>query len=215
MARKHRLSTDTSAGKKRREDNKRRGECLLVQSTIPTHDQWNTRNISPIVISVARPVTRQRILLRLDLRTGRNMKLGNAFRTVVVTIFVAVSLCAAARTGWASCGDYLHTKHSEPESDGQQDQQHSNPANTSSKMANHSQPDPKSPCNGPFCRNGNSADAPFAPASVELRTSAAPCCGLHVSMIESSSAQRTVFATRARKLQGYPGTIDHPPKTVC
>ena len=200
---------------KARQNINKPAQCLPVPSANPAPTRWNTQNISPIAISIARQLNRQRKILRLNIRTEHNMEVGNAFRTVTITSFVAIALCAAATQASASCGDYLHTKQGGPDSTDHQDQQPGSPASMMSKVTDHRPSNPQSPCNGPFCQNRNTPGVPFAPASIELRTSADPCCGLIVDIIASASPQRTVSPKRAKKLQGYPGTIDHPPKNVC
>ncbi|MFY9253146.1 MAG: hypothetical protein WAO83_06810 [Fuerstiella sp.] len=136
------------------------------------------------------------------------------FSKPLFAIFATVCLCAVAQPGFASCGDYLHTRYNKPTQTSLHDASMSIGSETAPTHADleSNQRLPNRPCNGPACRNGNSPDAPLMPASSELRMPTDPCCNQASTVTNPDNNRHTPPERRVRKADGFPGTIDHPPK---
>ncbi|MEZ6131046.1 MAG: hypothetical protein R3C59_20435 [Planctomycetaceae bacterium] len=131
------------------------------------------------------------------------------FKLSFTTVMAVAGFVASEATANASCGDYLHTRHSRPMPSNE-----SQPVDSpDSREISEQQPEPHQPCSGPGChrRNGDHP-APFAPGSSRISTTSEAllaCC--HAA--GSPDMESLIVSDVACERRGFPERPLKPPRT--
>jgi len=130
-------------------------------------------------------------------------------RVLIAAFFAVCVWNAHSPVAVATCGDYLHTRHSRPSEQipgdhGLIDHGH----------AEESLPaEPLLPCSGPDCdRNDQPASSPFAPASIRISPNTDGTVACQQKLDAGSAKHPRCLLSRAFAKPGHPTHLDRPPQ---